>query len=90
MTIRSIMEHLLAADAIEVKANKEPIFNLKFQNYIVEYFGMNRGDLHSLQSWHHMLSSFSSELEQLQESEIRTIIKLLVYQGEAASCSASI
>lgn len=77
------MEKLLAANAIVIKKNKEPFFSIQFQNYIGLYAGVNKDGLKFVNGWRQMLSTFSSELDQLLDEEISTIIRLPEYQHEA-------
>ena len=82
-TTRSIIDKLLASDAIEIGENKEPSFAIRFLNYISIYSSLNKEGLKYIQGWRRMLAGFHISFYDLNDEELSTLVRLLEYHHEA-------
>lgn len=81
---RSVIDKLLAADAIQIGKNKEPTFTSQFQKYLSTYLAFNKQRIQFVNSWRQMLACFHLSLVRMTDEELSTTAMLLEYPKEAA------
>lgn len=86
-TTRSVIEKLLAAEAVQMGGNKEPSFTKQFLNYVSIYTRRDKEGLQYVQGWRAMLAGFHIPLVHLADEELSTIVRLVEYQQEVSAPS---
>ena len=86
-TTRSIIDKLLAAEAVQMGGNKEPSFAKQFLNYVKVYSKHNKEKIQYVHGWRQMLAGFHLSLIDLTDEELSTTVRLLEYQQEVSAPS---
>lgn len=86
-TTRSVIDKLLAAEAVQMGGNKELFFTRQFLKYVRIYSRQDREGLQYVHGWRAMVAGFHLSLVGLTDEELSTIVRLLEYQQEVSAPS---
>ncbi len=79
MTVSSLMDKLMKADAVEIGSNGMPTFSSQFAGYLIWTIGTSQALDTTVGDWHNILAMFNPSLEMLSYDEIADMVLLFEY-----------